>query len=162
MSLEQYAHLAEIIAAVAVVPSLLYLAIQVRQSNAQGQAAARYAFVQAMGDINMAVAQDKEVASVWRRGLRSSESLDEDEIMQLWMLMGQYANAWMVMYQLHLEGLLPDNHWTVVRNDMLGILASDGGKAFWKIGAGAFDEGFRKFVDELLQSDDKPYDMLAR
>ena len=75
MSLEQYAYLAEIVAAMAVVPSLIYLAVQVRQSNAQTRAAARFAFVEATGDINAVIAQDKSVASLWRRGLRSPEDL---------------------------------------------------------------------------------------
>ena len=162
MSLEQLAYLAEIIAAIAVVPSLVYLVVQVRQSNAQGRATARYAFVQAMSDINLLVAQDKTTASVWRRGLESPDALDDDELMQFWMLMGQYGNAWMVMYQLHQDGMLPDNQWSVVRNDILGILSSKGGKAFWKMGARAFDRDFVRYVNALLESEEQPYDMLAR
>lgn len=162
MSLEQLAYLAEIIAAIAVVPSLVYLVVQVRQSNAQGRATARYAFVQAMSDINLLVAQDKTTASVWRRGLESPDALDDDELMQFWMLMGQYANAWMVMYQLHQDGMLPENQWSVVRKDILGILSSSGGRAFWKMGAKAFDRDFVHYVNALLESEEQPYDMLAR
>jgi hypothetical protein len=162
MSLEQHAYLAEIVAAMAVVPSLIYLAVQVRQSNAQTRAAARFAFVEATGDINAVIAQDKSVASLWRRGLRSPEDLDEDEIIQLWMLIGQYANTWMVMHHLHQDGNLPENQWSVVRNDMLGILTSEGGRAFWKIGAEAFDPAFRRYVNSLLESGERSYDMLAR
>jgi hypothetical protein len=67
MTLEQYALLAEIVGTVTVVVSLVYLAVQVRQGIAQGQAEARYAFVQSTSDINMTIAQDKQLASVWRR-----------------------------------------------------------------------------------------------
>ncbi len=162
MSLEQWAYLAEIVAAVAVIPSLIYLAVQVRQSNAQSRATARIAFVEATGDINTVIAQDKSVASVWRRGLHSPDALDEDEIIQLWMLIGQYANTWMVMHHLYEEGNLPENHWSVVRNDMLGILATEGGRAFWRIGANAFEPRFRRFVNSLLDSGETSYDMLAR
>jgi hypothetical protein len=49
MTLEQYAFVAEIVGTVAVVISLIYLAVQVRHGIAQGRAEARYAFVQASG-----------------------------------------------------------------------------------------------------------------
>jgi hypothetical protein len=163
MTLEQYAYLAEIIAAVAVIPSLLYLAVQVRQGNAQSSAAARYAFIEAMSDINMSIAQDKQTASVWRRGLASSDALDDDEKMQFWMLVGQYGNAWSVLYQLYRDRMLPETQWKVVRNDLLSILSSAGGNTFWRLfGSGAFDRDFVAYVDAELAKGDKTYDMLAR
>ena len=162
MTLEQYAYLAEILGTATVVVSLIYLAVQVRQGNAQGLAGARYAFVQATSDINMTIAQDKELASVWRRGMEDPEQLDADETMQLWMLMGQYCNAWLVMQQLHSDGQLAANQWHVVRNDVAAILCSPGGRAFWQIARGAFDPAFEQFVDDIQGKGDQPYDMLAR
>ena len=162
MTLEQYAFMAEIVGTVAVVISLIYLAVQVRHGINQGQAEARYAFVQATSDINMTIAQDKQLASVWRRGLENPDELDADETMQLWMLMGQYCNAWLVMHQLHSDGQLAKNQWHVVRTDIAGILCSVGGRAFWRVGRGAFDPEFAGFVDDILGKGEQPYDMLAR
>ena len=162
MTLEDAANLAEILGTATVVVSLIYLAVQVRQGNAQGQAQARYAFVQATSDINMTIAQDKQLASVWRRGMENPDALDPDEAIQLWMLMGQYCNAWLVMQQLHHVGQLPENQWHVVRTDIAGILCSPGGRAFWRIGRGAFDPAFQKLVDDLMAKGEQPYDMLAR
>mgnify|MGYP006288401889 CR=1 FL=1 len=162
MTLEQYALLAEIVGTVTVVVSLVYLAVQVRQGIAQGQAEARYAFVQSTSDINMTIAQDKQLASVWRRGLENPEALDADETMQLWMLMGQYCNAWLVMHQLYVDGQLARNQWHVVRNDIAAILCSAGGRGFWRIGRGAFDPTFTKFVDDIQANGQQPYDMLDR
>ena len=162
MTLEQYAYLAEILGTATVVISLIYLAVQVRHGITQSQAEARYAFVQATSDINMTIAQDKQIASVWRRGLEDPGELDSDETMQLWMLIGQYCNAWLVMHQLHIDGQLAKNQWHVVNNDVAAILCSAGGRAFWKIGRGAFDPEFRRFVDDVHDNGEQPYDMLAR
>ena len=162
MTLEQLANVAEIVAAVAVVPSLVYLAVQVRQGNAQSRATARYAFIESMADINMTIAQDKAAASVWRRGLGDPNDLDADERMQLWMFIGQYCNAWVVMYHLHLDGLLPMKQWTLVQTDIVSILSSEGGRVFWEMGADAFETDFVDFVGELMRSERKRYDMLAR
>ena len=162
MTLEQYAFIAEILGTATVVISLVYLALQVRHSIAQGQAEARYAFVEATSDINMTIAQNKELASAWRGGLQNPGQLDSDETMQLWMLMGQYCNAWLVMHQLHIDGQLAKNQWHVVKIDVAAILCPAGGRAFWEIGRGAFDPEFRKFVDEIQDKGERPYDMSAR
>jgi hypothetical protein len=58
--------------------------------------------------------------------------------------------------------MLPENHWSVVREDIPGILVSNGRQAFWKIGAGAFDRDFVRYVNALLEPEEQPYDMLAR
>ena len=163
MTLEQYAYLAEIIGAIAVIASLLYLAVQIRQNNAQDRATARYAFVGTMSEINLSIVRDKSVASIFRRGLESTEDLDDDEQLQLWMLIGQCGNTWSVMYELYQERMLPESQWWVVRKDILSLFASKGGSTFWELfGADAFEPSFVEFVNSLLKKEKKSYDLLAR
>ena len=153
-------NIGEFLGSVLVFVTLIYLAIQTRSINKQSQAEARYAFVDAMADINVAIGSSKQVASVFRRGLESIENLDEDERMQFYMFVGQYANSWAVMYQLHQDRMLPDAQWQIIRNDISSILSSGGGKSFWETGGNvAFDPGFVQWVDEELSTGDRPYDM---
>lgn len=150
----------EAMSSLLVLATLLYVAIQTRDLKKQSQAEARYAFVDAVADINMAIAQSKETASVWRRGLESAEGLDADERMQFLMLVGQCANLWSVMHQLYADQLLPETQWIIVRNDLRSILGSDGGMYFWKNGGeAAFDKSFADFVRAELESGVRPYDM---
>lgn len=150
----------EMLGSFLVLVTLVYLAIQTRSISKQSQAEARYAFVEAMAQVNMVIAQSKKTASVWRRGLGSIQELTEDERMQFFMLVGQCSNLWSVMYQLHEDKLLPKEQWIVVRNDIASILGSDGGRYFWKNGGStAFDPGFSEFVDAELVKSERPYDM---
>jgi hypothetical protein len=71
----------ELIGAVAVVVTLLYVARQIHQANAQTQARARYSFIEAYGHMNSSITENKDVASIFRRGLKEHE-LDEDEGIQ--------------------------------------------------------------------------------
>ncbi|NNK33759.1 MAG: hypothetical protein HKP02_11580, partial [Xanthomonadales bacterium] len=106
--------------------------------------------------------QSKQAASVWRRGQESVEDLDEDERMQFFMFVGQYANSWAVMYQLHADGMLPAAQWQIVRNDAVSILSTGGGQVFWKSGGeSAFDAGFVEWINGELASGERPYDMAA-
>jgi len=150
----------ELLGAVVVLFTLGYLAVQTRSINKQNQAEARYAFVEAMGQVNMVIAQSTSAAGVFRRGLESVEDLTDDERMQFFMFLGQLGNLWSVMHQLHEDKLLPVTQWLVVRNDVVSILGSNGGRYFWKNGGeAAFDPGFGKFVSSELDKADRPYDM---
>lgn len=151
----------EFIGSLVVLATLIYLAIQTRNINRQSQAEARYAFVESMAQINVAIGQDKQVSSVWRRGLETIETLDEDERMQFFMFVGQYANSWAAMYQLHRDRLLPDAQWQIVRNDVVSILGTKGGLFFWENGGNsAFDKDFVEWIEGQLERGDRPYDMV--
>ena len=150
----------ELLGLVLIVVSLVYLAIQTRSINKQNQSEARYAFVDAVAQINMIIAQNTKTASIWRRGLVSIQQLSEDEQMQFFMFLGQYSNLWSVMHQLYEDNVLPETQWIIVRNDIVSILGSDGGQYFWKSGGeAAFDPGFSEFVNSVLKTADRPYDM---
>jgi hypothetical protein len=150
----------ELLGAVIVLVTLGYLAIQTRSINKQSKAEARYAFVEAMAQVNMTIAQSTKAASIWRRGLEEIHELNEDERMQFFMFVGQYANLWSVMHQLREDNLLPNTQWLIIRNDLISILGSDGGRYFWKNGGeAAFDSKFVEFVKLELQNSNQAYDM---
>jgi hypothetical protein len=134
---------AELLGSLLVLVTLIYLAIQTRSINRQLKAEARYAFVDAVGAINLSIAQNSANSSVWSRGLESVDELSEDERMQFFMFVGQYANLWSVMHQLHVDKVLPEAQWTIVRSDIRSIMGSNGGRYFWVNGAAsAFDKAF--------------------
>ena len=149
----------EVVGAVAVVVTLLYVARQIHQANSQTQAGARYSFLEAYGHMNSSITESKEVASIFRRGF-SGEKLDEDEYMQFFALTGQFLNTWSVLFDLHEDGLLPENQWSMVRKDIITMLSEPGGKAFWKKhGRFGVHEAFRDAVDEVLESGETSYSM---
>lgn len=152
----------EFIGSLVVMVTLVYLSIQTRNINRQNQAEARYAFVDSMAEINMCIGHSKQASSVWRRGLESVECLDEDERMQFFMFVGQYANSWAVMYQLHVDRMLPEAQWQIVRNDVVSILSTEGGQTFWENGGKtAFDQDFVGWIETELLKGERPYDMAA-
>jgi hypothetical protein len=160
MNWEIVASTGEWAGAMAVVASLLYLARQIHLVNLQSRAAARYSFLDAYGIANATIAGSKESALVFEKGLRG-DALDGGERMQFIVLLGQFVNTWGVMFDLHEEQLLPANQWTVVRTDILASLSTPGGLHFWKqIGKPNVSREFADWVDELLQGNEQPYQML--
>lgn len=150
----------EIVGAIAVVVTLLYVARQIHQANAQTQAQARYSFVEAYGHMNTSISGDKAVASVFRRGIKGLD-LDEDEYIQFFALIGQFLNTWSVLYDLHEHGMLPENQWSMVRKDIITMMSEPGGKDFWeRVGRFGVHAEFRDAVVNALASDEVTYEMV--
>ncbi len=161
MSWEAIGATGEWAGAAAVVASLIYLATQVRHSNRQTQAAARYSFLDAYGQMSASLVENKAASAVFRRGL-SGEGLDADEEMQFFLILGQWLNTWSVMYELHTEGQLPDGQWFIVRNDIHSSLSTIGGREYWdRVGKAGVQPGFSVMVEALLNSEERPNDWLA-
>jgi len=150
----------ELIGAVAVVVTLLYVARQIHQANAQTQARARYSFIEAYGHMNSSITENKDVASIFRRGLNGHD-LDEDEGIQFFALLGQFLNTWSALFDLHADGMLPENQWTMVRKDIITMLSEPGGKEFWeRVGQFGVHQAFADAVNETLASDEESYKMV--
>ena len=118
ISIQDFASVAEIPGAVAVVASLVYPGRQIHQANAHSQADPHYSFLDAYGQMNLTVAATKELASIFRRGMQGLD-LDEDETVQYFVLLGQFLNTWSVLFDLYKERHLPDTQWTVIRKDII-------------------------------------------
>ena len=157
MNWEAIGAIGELIGAIAVIITLLYVGRQIHQANAQTQAMSRYSLIEALGEINLLIAGSKQNASVMRRGLQN-ESLDPDESIQFFTMMGQFVNTSSVLFDLHNDGLLPDNQWVLFRKDIISLFREPGGHRFWnEVGRLGVHHEFRDAVDEVLASEESSY-----
>ena len=159
MTLNDINIFSQIVAAILVVPTLLFLALQVRQNTKQLKAAARFQFVEATGQMNAGIANAKQAASVYRRGTGDYESLDADERCQFFFFIAQQMQIHSVMFELHGDGLLPETQWHNVRKDILTIVRSPGGRRVWEdFARTGLDPKYVAFVDRLVASEEDTYD----
>ncbi len=162
MTLNDVYLVSQIAAAVLVAPTLLYLALQVRQNTVQLRAAARYQFVEASGQLLAVLCGSTATASVFRRGLESFDGLDPDERMQFFVFVGQFFQIYSVMFELHADRLLPDSQWHNVRKDIVSVLSSPGGQRVWEdFAMKGLDPKFVAFVAALRTGAEPSYDMTA-
>jgi hypothetical protein len=160
MTLNDLYLVSQIAAAILVAPTLLYLALQVRQNTKQMRANASVQWVEASGQLNALVAGDREAASVFRRGWDGPDGLDDDERMQYLVHMGHFMQIYSTMYDLHAEGLLPETQWHNCRKDLVSIMSSRGGVWVWDVfGKRGLNPTFVAFVEKLRASGEAPYDI---
>ena len=133
MNWEAIGAVGEILGALAVVVSLLYLAVQIRHGANATRAASRYASAQLTTDILVAIASDPEVASIFRRGQNDPDSLSDDEGLRFDMLLYAVFDQW----EKYDSSIIPM------------YLAQPGSQRFWETASDMYPASFREYIDQV-------------
>jgi len=146
--------LAELIAAIAVVISLLYVAAQVRQSNKLARAQTRERMVgQASEEVYKGFVDDPSII----RSLYKWEPLTEDEWIRLsgWLLANMRQREY-EYFQMR-GGNIEKEVWEAYRGLITIHLGSERTRKWWdEWGSVPFDASFRSMVAELLNERANP------
>ena len=150
MSWDAIGAIGEIIGAAAVVLTLAYLGVQVRQNNRNMRNAA-YQHVQS--ELNAARASVSENTSLARAlriaSFQTDDQLNADEAMQFHFWMLQAFWAFHACYRLHWEGLISDEEIEGRRREVAAIKGGPGFLQWWESASQFFDARFCQFVDEI-------------
>ena len=106
----------QILEAIAVLTTLAYLAIQIRQNT---QSVATSVFESAMSGLNQHirwVSGDAELSSIVRRGFVDHGSLNEEERFRFNFVLRSYTNQIYKLFRLYEQGVFPEYEW---RNTIL-------------------------------------------
>jgi hypothetical protein len=147
MSLEDLGNIGEFVAAVAVVVSLIYLAVQVRQGAASVRATMFVTSSTNQAEMASQVVQDPELARIYRVGQRDFESLTEDDQTRFVIFFATLFRTYEQMFQQDRMGLLDPEVWEGRREAMLRFLEQPGVRTVWRRRCHAFSRSFRDLVD---------------
>ena len=155
---EAIAAIGEAVGGLAVIASLIYLALQIRQSRQLERAASIREMFQKGSDMVGYTALHPEKLETIRRGVADFLHLSAEEI--------DVFNGWGVhclvaieqaMY-MHRDGLLPDASWRAFENFGLAIIRSTGGSAWWSKYSGVLGQEFVIALNEVASQagDERP------
>jgi hypothetical protein len=92
MNLEQYAYIAEIVASIAVVASLVFVALEIRKNTRQSEIANWNALVDRFNAVYLQT-NDMELAKLVAKGRESYSALSDGEKNFLWSLPGTIVHC---------------------------------------------------------------------
>jgi len=130
MNWEAIGAIGEIVGALAVVVTLVYLVIQIRQNTAAVATATYESTMTGFNDINVVVASDPELARLLDRGTQNSDALSVGEITQFNFLLRCYANQWWKLLKLRERGSLSEADWSVFAKEAAQFLDQPGCRPF--------------------------------
>ncbi|HEY2069307.1 MAG TPA: hypothetical protein VGG48_07120 [Rhizomicrobium sp.] len=149
MSLSDLASIGSLISGVAVLISLVYLALQVRQAERNQRAAVQQARLSRSSDQLMGLA-DGPVARAWLKGMRGDDSLAGEEFLQFALFMTAMLRSTEDVFFQHDLGLLD----AVSLDNQLGplrmALRTRGGLALWRTVKANYDATFAARVEAIV------------
>lgn len=113
MNWEAISAVGQLVGAVAVLVTLICLAVQIRQNTAAVATATYESTMTGFNDINVLVASHPPLASLLDHRCQSPESLKAEENVQFSFLLRRCANQWWKLFKLYERGSLPGKEWSV-------------------------------------------------
>ncbi len=147
MTFEELGGLGEFISAIAVVASLVYVAIQLRQNTRSLRTASFQSVLHDAGLYSRMMAQDAEVTSLYLRGVESYCDLDPVDKHRFGMLMLGTVWSFEVALSLHEEGIYTDSRLQAQLGHLLSELTTPGGAEWWEENAARMDRKARDYID---------------
>jgi hypothetical protein len=143
----------ELVGALAVFSTLIYLAMQIRQNTASVKAAAVDAAITHVSNIREVISSHDDVAEIYVQGNKDPTKLDEKALVRYRLLM---HNILMSISNIHAQSQLPGlsrSNWESQVTILKRILDTPGVTWFWDNYRLEFEESFREEVDQLRGQD---------
>jgi hypothetical protein len=152
MSFEQISYLAQIVASVGVIVSLIFVGLQVRQNTGALQRNEHNSTMAQWTVIRMAIAKNRDIAELMTGGLRGERALDAADQLRLEQMLQENAWASFHIWERTQRGIFPKGTFELSCGAHLcGLLGAPTGGTWWRSAKQTgFPPGFVSEVDALL------------
>ena len=147
MDFTQLANLGEFIGGIAVVVTLIYLALELHRSRSGSQAASVDALAAGLNAFNSNFYNNAELCDIFMRGNNNPEDLDPVERTRYLAVVQHLVNHFMTIKRSRDRGVLPDEEWLAYGVGCANFLDSPGGE--WACKQAATTEDVRNALSEL-------------
>jgi len=139
----------EVVGALAVVVSLVYVSVQVRAGRRALQTNTRDSVFKQFQEFNYVLMSDPNLADVFQRGTANLDSLDGVEKARFVNTMYSFLKVFENLYLHRLDGSVPLELWDT-NLPLLSLYATlPGGRAYWTHRKAAFDPRFVQVLERL-------------
>jgi hypothetical protein len=133
MSLEQLSSLAQIVASIGVIVSLLFVGLQIRQNTGVLQRNEHNSTMAQWTVIRMAIAKNRDIAELMSAGLHGKGVLDDAEQLRLDNMLQECAWASFHIWDRTQRGVFPKGTFELTAGAYLGgLLRTVRGEAWWR------------------------------
>jgi len=156
MNWEMLAAIGQLAAVFIGIPSLIYLAIQIRAQTRERRQSAVNALTVQWGDLTRALHESAEFTAIYLPGLQSFSALDPVSKLRLSAFLNRFFKNWQAMYFSRCDGILTEPLWNEVERTMSDILAYPGTREWWQTRRHWLTEEFGRVVDAIIARNDPP------
>jgi len=155
MSFEQLSYLAQMVASVGVIVSLIFVGLQIRQNTGALQRNEHNSNMAQWTVIRMAIAKHRDIAELMTAGLHGERALDAADQLRLEQMLQENLWASFHIWERTRRGIFPKGTFELTAGPLLSaLLRTERGGAWWRSAKGSgFIPGFVADVDAVLAKD---------
>jgi hypothetical protein len=152
MNWEAIGAIGEILGAIAVVVSLIYLAVQIRANQKEVRLAAMHEISVGFRE-SISTFADPQMAELFTRANLQNDTLTDAETLQLVVGMQRIFRVWEEAHNQYRAGRLDKHTWDTMIKQYSSYLAAPGFQMGWELRRQYYDDDFREFVDKLPRTE---------
>src|SRR5437763_416451 len=149
MNWDAISAISQLIGSLAVVLSVLYLAVQVHQSTRVAKVAMQDAAATALRDVTKPLMENAELERIWRVGIEDINALSVEERARFFHSTYQFLKAFETIHFHHVYGLIEEQIWNGWCGLLRHYIVSPGIEHYWRLRHDLFSIRFQQFVASL-------------
>lgn len=146
----------QLVAAVGVIPSLIYLAIQIREQNKERRRAGINVLTAQWSDLVRSAQDSADFAALFLEGMRSFHSLDPVAKLRFSAFFTRFTRNCEGMFLYYRDGALEKALWGEVERTISDYFAYPGVKEWWSTRKHWLTDEFRAVVEALIEKNPEP------
>ena len=149
MNWDAISAISQLVGSIAVVLSVLYLAVQVHQSTRVARLATQDAAATALRDVTKPFMENAELERIWRLGLEDLSALSPEERARFFHAAYQFLKAFETIHSHYVYRLMDRQLWKGWEGLLRHYTVAPGIAHYLKLRPEVFSERFRNFVNAL-------------
>ena len=156
MNWEMLAAIGQLAAVCVGIPSLIYLAVQIREQTKERRQSAVHALTVQWGDLTESLHDNAETAAIFLRGMQSFADLDPVPKLRFSAFCNTFFNHFEAMYISHRDGILTASAWGKIERTISDVIAYPGIQQWWGERRHWHTEEFGRVVDAIIAKGTEP------
>jgi len=158
MSIQDWAAVGEIVGGVAIIISLVYVGLQIRQNTKALKLGTAHHTTENFSDWYLVTAENDQLADIFFRGLQDIQSLQPVEKFRFFALLHKFFRAYENAYYQFRNGALDDDAFEGLTQMMLMIKTTPGIITYWEERKGWYNKKFQLYInDEIMAADGEEF-----
>jgi len=152
MKWEMISAIGQILGAIGVIISLVYLAIQIRCKKRESRTTAMNTLVSHFSDVMISPVENVDFCALWMRGLRSFNELDGASKLRFGSHLDREMRAADSLYLHFLDGTLDPRLWRGFDRSIADIAAYPGFQNWWPTRKQWYSDELRALIDKHVHA----------
>ncbi len=150
MDLETIYYIGQTLAVLAVLASLVFVGLQVKQNTKALKATSHHAITDSFNHLNAILGTDPKAARIWRLGHMGLDNLGDDEQVSFAYLCIGYTRVFETLYFQNKNGTMDASLFETENRSLRWAMGNPGFREWWTTNPISFSDEYRQFIETLM------------